>query len=1181
MNGNVTIMPLATLTIQPGVTVKADPMVRLYVRDRGALFANGAPGNLITFAPNKTALNTAPWGGIQFNASSSGSVSWASFSRVERAIHAIQSSPPIDHNVIDTAFYGIQLEASSSFVSGNRINYTNVGIQASTSGDVTLTGNTLTNMTGNPALAIYATNLQSVSIDSNIIRGVVATNGRVSATAGARGTDGGYAGGILVNATSTATITGNTITQLVGGRGGNGAANATGNGGRGGDGGSAAGIVTFGVATASVSFNPITGVTGGRGGNGGASSAAAGNGGNGGNGGSAAGVESFRSLTSAIWSWNTVTSVTGGSAGDGGTSTATGSMGNGGFGGDVHGFLTGQAMNGDASWNTIQTLRGGYGGNSSGLRGTSGGRGGQVAGFWSFGVDGSASIHDNTFTVLTGGAGGGGRLSGGAGGNATGVLAVGDGNPFNMTFLQGNTASTLTGGTGGLGTPTGGSGGVVTGIAAFHVQLDSSWNTITSLTGGKGADSVPGPGNVAGRGGDSTAFIVALVPAGASSSDTIQTVTKGAAGTGPSSAKSYAVGIYAIGNGTTRTRLTVTNGTLSAIGDLEIHVDNYTEAATVNTPFSTTKFAVERAGNLTVRNFLAVDVYWPNNSTFLGGASVRVDDDGVPIRNAVTPTGQVQWLIVTDRVYIQSNITKHDNVTKITVSYTGATFWSNPRLVDMGTSQTETFGMIDATAPTSSASPLPAYERSRTFSVLYTYSDGNGVGVKTVILWFRTGSGAWTNYAVQVVPSAGNNFTFTATSEGAYLFYTTASDNAGNSQLPPVGDTLNNTWTIVDTVAPGSRVSSLASYQNALSFVVSWSPDAGVTDILAYTIQYNSGSGWVDWLENTHATSATFTATSEGAYAFRSIATDRAGNVEATPSGNDTWTIVDVTPPAVTSSVPVGTNVTTTPVVAITFSESMNRASVEKAFSVGAGINGTFVWSTDSRSLTFIPSAPLQAGTTYTVVVTTNAKDVAGNRLPQPLTYQFSTKPAAAGGLSLSDFWWLLPIIAAVVGGALFLIMRRRTGAAPKPVVSTMPSKAKEAIVEDLFLLNHRDGILIKHETRRLRPDVDTDILTGMLTAVQQFVKDALRGDDYADLNEMTVGHMHILIGRGKWLVLAARIEGDGSEPWTMQIERCIKDMEDHHWDQLEDWDGDMSLARVLTPYMTKLIQGGYTQSSA
>src|SRR3989441_9617199 len=129
-----------------------------------------------------------------------------------------------------------------------------------------------------------------------------------------------------------------------------------------------------------------------------------------------------------------------------------------------------------------------------------------------------------------------------------------------------------------------------------------------------------------------------------------------------------------------------------------------------------------------------------------------------------------------------------------------------------------------------------------------------------------------------------------------------------------------------------------------------------------------------------------------------------------------------------------------------------------------------------------------------------------------------------------------------------------------------------------MYLFNHKDVRLTKPNTRRLRTVVDTDILSGMLTAVQAFVKDALRGDDYADLNEMTVGHMHILIGRGKWLVLPARIEGDGSGAGAARIERCIKDMEDHPWDQPEDWDGDMSLARVLTPYIKKMIQTGYAQ---
>jgi len=189
-----------------------------------------------------------------------------------------------------------------------------------------------------------------------------------------------------------------------------------------------------------------------------------------------------------------------------------------------------------------------------------------------------------------------------------------------------------------------------------------------------------------------------------------------------------------------------------------------------------------------------------------------------------------------------------------------------------------------------------------------------------------------------------------------------------------------------------------------------------------------------------------------------------------------------------------------------------------------------------------------------------DAHDRAGNGLVQSKTFAFST-----AGFSLINYWWILAGVAAAVGGILFLLMRRRTAAETKPAPSA-PPKESDAIIEDVFLLNHRDGVLIKHETRRLRPDVDTGILSGMLIAVQQFLKDALRGDEYADLYEMTVGPMHNLIGRGKWLVLAARIEGDGTQSGTAQIERCIKDMEDHHWDQLEDWDGDMALARLLTP---------------
>jgi len=66
--GPVTIRPSGSLTIMPGTTVKFDPGVHLFVE--GRLTADGTSAKAITFTANNTAF---PWGGIQFNASSSGS----------------------------------------------------------------------------------------------------------------------------------------------------------------------------------------------------------------------------------------------------------------------------------------------------------------------------------------------------------------------------------------------------------------------------------------------------------------------------------------------------------------------------------------------------------------------------------------------------------------------------------------------------------------------------------------------------------------------------------------------------------------------------------------------------------------------------------------------------------------------------------------------------------------------------------------------------------------------------------------------------------------------------------------------------------------------------------------------------------------------------------------------------
>src|SRR5207247_8923207 len=204
---------------------------------------------------------------------------------------------------------------------------------------------------------------------------------------------------------------------------------------------------------------------------------------------------------------------------------------------------------------------------------------------------------------------------------------------------------------------------------------------------------------------------------------------------------------------------------------------------------------------------------------------------------------------------------------------------------------------------------------------------------------------------------------------------------------------------------------------------------------------------------NTTATSASFVGQYAHVYSFRTMARDRAGNFDPTPAVNDTWTLIDVINPFVTDTRPIGADTNTTPWIRITFSEGMDQASVEQAFSITPAIDGSFQWSPDSRTVTFVPTRELQSGTTYAVVVDSRARDLAGKSLLQSKPFQFATPRRLLG-----HFWWiLLPVAAAALAGALFFLVRRRSQTGSKPSPAAQTAKENEAIVEDVFLLNHKD----------------------------------------------------------------------------------------------------------------------------
>jgi lysophospholipase L1-like esterase len=100
----------------------------------------------------------------------------------------------------------------------------------------------------------------------------------------------------------------------------------------------------------------------------------------------------------------------------------------------------------------------------------------------------------------------------------------------------------------------------------------------------------------------------------------------------------------------------------------------------------------------------------------------------------------------------------------------------------------------------------------------------------------------------------------------------------------------------------------------------------------------------------------------------------------------------DRTPPTPSAFVPApgAENVARNSTIRVMFSEEMDEASAEAAFSIEPAVTGTFSWQ-EQRWMAFAPDAPLDSLTQYTVTVSTEASDLAGNHILWSKSYPFTT----------------------------------------------------------------------------------------------------------------------------------------------------------------------------------------------
>ena len=111
------------------------------------------------------------------------------------------------------------------------------------------------------------------------------------------------------------------------------------------------------------------------------------------------------------------------------------------------------------------------------------------------------------------------------------------------------------------------------------------------------------------------------------------------------------------------------------------------------------------------------------------------------------------------------------------------------------------------------------------------------------------------------------------------------------------------------------------------------------------------------------------------------------------------------------------------------------------------------------------------------------------------------------------------------------------------------------------------------HQTRRIKPGMDDDILASMFVAIQMFVKDSFKDESSTHLNRLDFGKKKILVEKGESFYLAVVLHSKrtGSVPKRMQS--VIEDIQVNFGPTLKAWDGDLEKVRGVKDSMKPLVK--------
>ncbi|MEP6913142.1 MAG: OmpA family protein [bacterium] len=130
--------------------------------------------------------------------------------------------------------------------------------------------------------------------------------------------------------------------------------------------------------------------------------------------------------------------------------------------------------------------------------------------------------------------------------------------------------------------------------------------------------------------------------------------------------------------------------------------------------------------------------------------------------------------------------------------------------------------------------------------------------------------------------------------------------------------------------------------------------------------------------------------------------------------------------------------------------------------------------------------------------------------------------------------------------------------------------------VEQVFLIHHETGLLLRHVSAANADVQDADMVSGMLTAIQDFVRDSFTTRQGEQLETLQVGELTVWIEQGPQAILAGVIRGTAPQQLRKVFLETIEKIHLQYGTALKNFSGDATPFVGTQTLLEDCLQSGF-----